>query len=219
VETGEVEGRMVELGHQEIKAVDTTADSIAVTEAEVATTEAIVSCPTADEVAAREVAAFDVSSGSASREDTCEVAEKAVKEASAGMRALEPSETAARASSGPGMETGVTGGPLLFGATSGSKKVSQGAHAAWTMEIERCEASPPPKDTAQGASGGKNLAASVGSGASSQSSASQLQREWADTASTAGSGGSLKDHGNNLTLVELSKQLSTVRTSLGNVSL
>jgi hypothetical protein len=143
VETGEVEGRMVELGCQEITAVDTTADAVAATEAEVATTEAVMSRLAADEVAAREVASFDASSGSASREDACEVAEKAVKEASAGMRALEPSEIAARASSGPGpapgakadmpapgMETGVTDGPLLFGAASGSEKVSQGAHAA-----------------------------------------------------------------------------------------
>jgi hypothetical protein len=67
--------------------------------------------------------------------------------------------------------------------------------------------------------GGKVLASSTGSGVSSQSSTGQLQKEWADTASSAGPEGSREAQGGNLTLAELSKQLSTVRTSLGNVSL
>jgi hypothetical protein len=58
----------------------------------------------------------------------------------------------------------------------------------------------------------KVLAALTRSGVSSQ-------REWADTASSAGPEGSHEAQGGNLTLAELSKQLSTVRTSLGNVSL
>jgi hypothetical protein len=62
------------------------------------------------------------------------------------------------------------------------------------------------------------LATLIGCGASSQSSASQLQKEWADTASSAGSGGSCEAQGENLTLVELSKQLSIVKASLGNVN-
>jgi hypothetical protein len=87
------------------------------------------------------------------------------------------------------------------------------------VEGECSKASPPPGAVTQGASGGKNLAASARSDASSQSFASQLQKEWADTTSSAGSGGGLKAQGNHLTLAELSKQLSTVRTSLGNVNL
>jgi hypothetical protein len=59
---------------------------------------------------------------------------------------------------------------------------------------------------------------SARSGASSQSSASQLQKEGADTASSAGSSGSRKAKGENLTLAKLSKQLTTVKASLGNVS-
>jgi hypothetical protein len=187
-----------------------------------------VSHPAADETTAGEVTAVDASSDPPCREGPREVAGEAAKETSAGVRASEPSEMVARDSSDPrpapgakadmpvpGTEVGVTTGPLLFGAASDSEKVSQGAHAARTVDSERGKASPPLWAAAQDASGGKNLAASAGSGASSQSSTSQLQKEWADSASSAGSGGSLKAQGNNLTLAELSKQLSTVRTSLG----
>jgi hypothetical protein len=59
----------------------------------------------------------------------------------------------------------------------------------------------------------------TGSGASSQSSANQTQKEWADTASSAGSGGGRKAQGKNFTLSELSMQLSTVKMSLGNINL
>jgi hypothetical protein len=86
-----------------------------------------------------------------------------------GMRALEPLETVARASFGPGpapdaranvpapgTEFGAAAGPLLFGATSGSENSSQGAHAARTVESGRSEASPTPKAAAKGASGGRS---------------------------------------------------------------
>jgi hypothetical protein len=87
------------------------------------------------------------------------------------------------------------------------------------VESERSKASPPPRAATQGTSRGKDLTALAGSGVSSQSSASQLQKEWADTASSAGSSGGLKAQGNHLNLAELSMQLSTVRMSLGNVNL
>jgi hypothetical protein len=45
----------------------------------------------------------------------------------------------------------------------------------------------------------------AGSGAGSLSSASQLQQEWADTASSVKTSGKLKAQGNNLTLAELSR--------------
>jgi hypothetical protein len=86
------------------------------------------------------------------------------------------------------------------------------------MESNRSEASTTPGVVAKGASGGKVVVASTGSSASSQSSASQLQKEWVDTASSAGSSESRKAKGKKLTLAELSKQLSTVKASLGNVS-
>jgi hypothetical protein len=238
VEAGEVEGGAAELDRQEKAAVDATTDAVVTAEAglarieETATTEVVVSRPATDEVVAREVTVVDASSGPASREDPREVAEEAAKEALAGVRASKPSETISWASSGlgpapgakadmpvSGTEIGAAAGPLLFGATSGSEKVSQGAHASRTMESDRSKASPTPRATARGASGGKVLAASTGSGASSQSSASLLQKEWADTASSARPGGGRDAQGDNLTLAEVSKQLSTVRTSLRNVSL
>jgi hypothetical protein len=61
--------------------------------------------------------------------------------------------------------------------------------------------------------------ATAGSGVGSLSSASQLQQEWADTASSVETGGKLKAQGNNLTLAELSRQLSVVKESLRNVNL
>jgi hypothetical protein len=84
---------------------------------------------------------------------------------------------------------------------------------------DRGEASITPGVATKSASGGKTIAALTGSGAGSQSSASQLQKEWADTASSAGSGKTSRTRGRNLTLAELSKQLATVKVSLGNVSL
>jgi hypothetical protein len=119
----------------------------------------------------------------------------------------------------PGKEIGTAADPPLFGADAGSEKASQGAPTAWAGESNRREASTIPRAAAKGTSrGGEILAASTGSGASSQSSASQVQKEWADTASSAGSGGSRKAQSENLTLAELSKQLSTVKASLGNVN-
>jgi hypothetical protein len=81
------------------------------------------------------------------------------------------------------------------------------------------EASPAPKAATKDASGEKIPAATAGSGVGSLSSASQLQQEWADTASSAETSGNLKAQGNSLTLAELSKQLSAVRESLRNVKL
>jgi hypothetical protein len=201
VEAGEVEGRAVEPDRREAAVVDAIADAVITAEAglaqieEAATMEVVVSHPAADEVAAGEVATVDAPSGPASQEDPREVAGEAVKEASVGMRALEPSKTVARASSGPrpapgakadmptpGTEIGAAAGPLLFGATSGEG--FSGAHAARMVESDYSKASPTPRAPAKGASGGKILAASTG--ASSQSSTSQLQKEWADTASSVG---------------------------------
>jgi hypothetical protein len=51
------------------------------------------------------------------------------------------------------------------------------------------------------------------------SSASQLQQEWADTASSADAGEKLKVQGSKPTLAELDKQFSVVKESLQNVGL
>jgi hypothetical protein len=80
------------------------------------------------------------------------------------------------------------------------------------------EASPAPKAATKEASGEKIPAAVAGSGIGSLSSASQLQQEWADNASSAETSGNLKAQGNSLTLAELSKQLCAIRESLRNVN-
>jgi hypothetical protein len=77
----------------------------------------------------------------------------------------------------PETETGATASSLFFGATSGPERASHGAHDARMVERNHDEASPTPRATAKGASGGKALATSTGSGVSSQSSAGQLQKE------------------------------------------
>jgi hypothetical protein len=84
---------------------------------------------------------------------------------------------------------------------------------------ERGEASVAPEVATRDASRRKAPAAAAGSGVGSLSSASQLQQEWADTASSAEAGGKLKVQGGKLTLEDLNKQFSTVNESLRNVSL
>jgi hypothetical protein len=84
---------------------------------------------------------------------------------------------------------------------------------------EHGETSPAPEVAAKDASGGKAPATAAGSGVGSLSSASQLQQEWADTASSVDVGGKLKVQGNKPTLAELNKQFSTVKESLQNVGL
>jgi hypothetical protein len=84
---------------------------------------------------------------------------------------------------------------------------------------DRGKASPAPKASTKDASGEKIPAATARSGVGSQSSVSQLQQEWADTASSTETSGNLKAQGNSLTLAELSTQLSVVRESLRNVNL
>jgi hypothetical protein len=118
-----------------------------------------------------------------------------------------------------GTGIGAAAGPLLFGAASNSDKAPQGPLTARAAGTERGEASPAPDAATKGASGEKIHVAAAGSGAGSLSSASQLQQEWADTASSIETSGKLKAQGNNLTLAELSRQLSAVKESLRNVNL
>jgi hypothetical protein len=86
----------------------------------------------------------------------------------------------------------MTAGPLLFGLASNSGKAPQGPLATRAVRSERGEASPAPEATTKDTSRGKTPATTVGSGIGSLSSASQLQQEWADTASSVETGGNLK---------------------------
>jgi hypothetical protein len=84
---------------------------------------------------------------------------------------------------------------------------------------ERGENSPAPEVATKDASRGKAPAAAAGSGVGSLSSASQLQQEWADTASSVDAGDKLKVQGSKPTLAELNKQFSIFKESLQNVGL
>jgi hypothetical protein len=118
-----------------------------------------------------------------------------------------------------GTGTGTVAGPLLFGATSNSGRAPQGPLTARAAGSEHGEASLAPDAAAKGDSGEKIHVATAGSGVGSLSSASQLQQEWADTASSVETSGKLKAQGNNLTLAELSRQLSAIKESLRNINL
>jgi hypothetical protein len=74
--------------------------------------------------------------------------------------------------------------------------------------------SPAPEVVTKGASSGKALVAVAESNIGSLSSASRLQQEWADTASSADVGEKLKVQGSKPTLAELDKQFTAAKGSL-----
>jgi hypothetical protein len=75
---------------------------------------------------------------------------------------------------------------------------------------------PAPEAVTKGASSGKALVAVAEPSIGSLSSASLLQQEWADTASSADAGEKLKVQGSKPTLAELDKQFAVVKGSLQN---
>jgi hypothetical protein len=117
------------------------------------------------------------------------------------------------------MGAGMAAGPPLFGLASNSGEALQGLLTTQAVRGERGEASSAPEAATKDTSRGKTPAATAGSGIGSLSSASQLQQEWADTASSAEAGGNLKAQCNSLTLAELNRQFSAVKESLRNVNL
>jgi hypothetical protein len=186
-------------------------------------TEVVAPPPIVGEVAAGEVTTADASFDPLGQEDTCEVTVKTTGETPTRVEASAPPEPAAPSAwtimSTFGTGIGAAAGPLLFGAAPDSGKAPQGPLTARAAGSERDKASPAPDAAAKGALGEKTLVAAAGSGTGSLSSASQLQQEWADTASSVKTGRKLKSQGNNLTLAELSRQLSAVKESLRNVNL
>jgi hypothetical protein len=175
------------------------------------------------EAVLEEVVTADASSDPPGQEDTRAVAVKTTEETSTRVEASDPPKPAALSvrtvMSTFGTGIGAAAGPLLFGATSGSDKSPQGPLTARAAGSERDEVPPAPDAAAKGASGEKIPVATAGSGAGSLSSASQLQQEWADTASSVETSGKLQAQGSHLTLAELSRQLSVVKESLSNVNL
>jgi hypothetical protein len=105
---------------------------------------------------------------------------------------------------------------LLLGLVSGSGEVSQGLFTTRVARNEHGDDSPTPEAVTKGASSGKALVAVVESSVGSLSSASRLQQEWADTASSADVGEKLKVQGSKPTLAELDKQFTVTKGSLQN---
>jgi hypothetical protein len=231
------EARAEEPAHPEAPA-NAASSPAAATEAEpmqageAASAEAVVSPPAIGKIAMGDVAAASASSDPLDQEDTQEVAVKMVEEAPAPARLLEPSEPAVRTPSSSevapnpwavaptfGAGVGMAAGPLFFGLASSSGKIPQGPPTTRVVGSEHGEASQTPEVATRDASRGKTPATAAGSGVWSLSSASQLQQEWADTASSAKAGGKLKVQGSKLTLADLNKQFCIVNELLRNVSL
>jgi hypothetical protein len=87
----------------------------------------------------------------------------------------------------PAAETraGAAVGSLLLGLACSSGEPSQGLLATWVSRSDLGDNLPTPIAATRGASSGKALVTVAGSSIGSLSSASQLQQEWADTASSA----------------------------------
>jgi hypothetical protein len=115
-----------------------------------------------------------------------------------------------------GTRAGAAVDSLLLGLVSGSSEVSQELFTTRVARNERGDDSPAPEVVTMGASSGKALVAVVESSIGSLSSASRLQQEWADTASSADVGEKLKVQGSKLTLAELDKQFTVAKGSLQN---
>jgi hypothetical protein len=158
------------------------------------------------------------------------VAMEAIEETPAGVGLLEPPEPAAQTPTGPrlaldvqatmpaaGAGAGTTVGSLLFGLASNFDGASQELLATRVTRDDRDDNSSAPEVVAKGASSGNAPAAVAESCVGSLSSASRLQQEWVDTASSADVGGKLMVQGSKPNLAGLDKQFSVVKESLQNI--
>jgi hypothetical protein len=114
------------------------------------------------------------------------------------------------------MRTDVAADSLLLGLVAGSGEASRELLTTLVARSERGDDSPAPAVVARGVPSGKALIATAESSIGSLSSASRLQQEWADTASSADVGGKLKVQGSKPTLAELDKQFAITKESLQN---
>jgi hypothetical protein len=114
------------------------------------------------------------------------------------------------------MRTDVAADSLLLGLVSGSGEALRELLTTLVARSERGDASSAPEVVAKGASRGKAFVAMAESSIGSLSSASRLQQEWADTASSADVGDKLKVQGSKPTLAELDKQFAVAKGSLQN---
>jgi hypothetical protein len=110
----------------------------------------------------------------------------------------------------------VTIDSLLLGLVSTSGEASQGLLTTRVATNEHGDDLPAPEVVTKGASSGKALVVVAEPSIGSLSSATQLQQEWADTASSTNAGEKLKVQGSKPTLAELDKQFAVVKGSLQN---
>jgi hypothetical protein len=118
-----------------------------------------------------------------------------------------------------GSRVGAIADPPLLEPAFGSGGASPGLLATRVARSERGDGSPAPEVVTKGTFGGKALVAAAESHIGSLSSASRLQQEWADTASSADVGEKLKVQGSKPTLAELDKQFTAAKGSLQNAGL
>jgi hypothetical protein len=102
------------------------------------------------------------------------------------------------------------------GVNVGPRDVSRGSPKARAGETGHSEATVTPEAAANSTLGGKASIAPTVSSASTQSCAGRFQKEWADTASSAGPGEAGKKV---LTLKKLGEQLGAVRELMRNTGL
>jgi hypothetical protein len=115
-----------------------------------------------------------------------------------------------------GSRAGAIADSPFLGLASNSGEASPRLLVTRVARSERGDGSPAPEVVANNASSGRTLVAATGSNIGSLSSASHLQQEWADTASSAGVRKKLKVQGSKPTLAELDKQFTAARESLRN---
>jgi hypothetical protein len=118
-----------------------------------------------------------------------------------------------------GSRAGAIADSPILGLASNSGEAPPRFLVTRAARIERGDGSPAPEVVANSTSSGRALVAAAESNTGSLSSASRLQQEWADTASSAGVGEKLKAQGSKPTLAELDKQFTAARESLRNAGL
>jgi hypothetical protein len=114
------------------------------------------------------------------------------------------------------MRTDVAADSLILGLVAGSGEASRELLTTLVARSERGDDSPAPAVVTKGVPSGKALIAMAESSIGSLSSASRLQQEWADTASSADVGEKLKVQGSKPTLAELDKKFAVTKESLQN---
>jgi hypothetical protein len=176
--------------------------------------------PDTDDATARDAATVCTSPDSPSqgnaREAAAGEAEKAPVPAVEALSNLELVPSVQAMVPAAGSRAGAIADSALLGLAFSSGEASPGLLATRVAGSGRGDGSPAPEVVTKSTSSGKALVAVAESNIGSLSSASRLQQEWADTASSAGVGEKLKVQGSKPTLAELDKHFTAVRGSLQN---